>query len=107
MEEGTPFERWQRAGRLRLPADEAAVEMYGKASQVLTAAGFEHYEVGGVGGRGGGGSSRSCGERSEATGGGEAPGTRRSGNCRRGYWLAGMWSVEGGQVACIGQEDNS
>ncbi|KAG2442811.1 hypothetical protein HXX76_002890 [Chlamydomonas incerta] len=45
VEEGTPFERWQRAGRLRLPADEAAVEMYGTASRLLTAAGFEHYEV--------------------------------------------------------------
>ncbi|GLC51316.1 hypothetical protein PLESTB_000489300 [Pleodorina starrii] len=45
VEEGTPFERWQRAGRLRLPPDDAAVEMYGEASELLRAAGYEHYEV--------------------------------------------------------------
>ncbi|KAG2495696.1 hypothetical protein HYH03_006296 [Edaphochlamys debaryana] len=45
VEEGTPFERWRRAGRLALPPDDAAVEMYGTASELLGAAGFEHYEV--------------------------------------------------------------
>ncbi|GIL72807.1 hypothetical protein Vretimale_4490 [Volvox reticuliferus] len=45
VEEGTPFERWQRAGQLRLPPDDAAVEMYGEASELLRAAGYEHYEV--------------------------------------------------------------
>ncbi|EFJ52010.1 hypothetical protein VOLCADRAFT_42214, partial [Volvox carteri f. nagariensis] len=45
VEEGTPFSRWQRAGRLRLPPDDAAVEMYGEASELLRAAGYEHYEV--------------------------------------------------------------
>ncbi|GIL43165.1 hypothetical protein Vafri_964 [Volvox africanus] len=45
VEEGTPFDRWQRVGRLRLPPDDAAVEMYSEASELLRAGGYEHYEV--------------------------------------------------------------
>lgn len=45
VEEGTPFERWRQVGRIRLPPDDAAVEMYEAASERLRAAGYEHYEV--------------------------------------------------------------
>jgi hypothetical protein len=45
VEEGTPFARWQRAGRLTLPPDDSAVAMYGEASALLRTAGYEHYEV--------------------------------------------------------------
>ena len=45
MEEGTPFARWYEQGRLSFPRDDDAADMYGKAVQVLTSAGYEHYEV--------------------------------------------------------------
>lgn len=54
IEEGTPFGRWAREGRLSapdpggagaLPADDAAAEMYARAREVLGAAGYEHYEI--------------------------------------------------------------
>jgi oxygen-independent coproporphyrinogen-3 oxidase len=50
VEEGTPFARRYAPGAAPLPADEEAAAMYADASEVLSAAGYEHYEVcGGVG----------------------------------------------------------
>lgn len=46
IEEGTPFARWYSGGRDGvLPREPEAVEMFGMASHMLTAAGYEHYEV--------------------------------------------------------------
>jgi hypothetical protein len=46
VEEGTPFARWYTAGQAPLPDEGQAVDMYEMASRMLTAAGYEHYEVG-------------------------------------------------------------
>ena len=48
VEEGTPFARWYTAGKSPLPDEGQAVAMYQMASRILTAAGYEHYEVGGL-----------------------------------------------------------
>ncbi|GBF94884.1 coproporphyrinogen III oxidase [Raphidocelis subcapitata] len=45
VEEGTPFARRYSPGAAPLPADEEAAAMYADASEILTAAGYEHYEV--------------------------------------------------------------
>jgi oxygen-independent coproporphyrinogen-3 oxidase len=45
VEEGTPFARWFEQGKLLFPQDEAAATMYEEAVSLLTAAGYEHYEV--------------------------------------------------------------
>ncbi len=45
VEEGTPFARWFEKGRLSFPPDEEAAAMYSEAVAMLTAAGYEHYEV--------------------------------------------------------------
>jgi len=45
LEPGTRFERLHRNGNLSLPTEEEEVWMYEKAIQMLTQAGFEHYEI--------------------------------------------------------------
>jgi oxygen-independent coproporphyrinogen-3 oxidase len=45
VEEGTPFARWHDQGKLSFPSDDDAASMYAEAVEVLTAAGYEHYEV--------------------------------------------------------------
>ncbi len=45
IEEGTPFARWYEAGAAPLPPDDDAAEMFADAASMLTAAGYEHYEV--------------------------------------------------------------
>lgn len=45
IEENTAFGRWYTPGEFPLPSEESAAEMYTTAVQVLTSAGFEHYEV--------------------------------------------------------------
>eukprot|EP00741_Cyanophora_paradoxa_P016596 tig00020930_g16026.t1 len=45
LEGGTNFARRREAGRLHLPPEEAAADMYREASRVLREEGFEHYEV--------------------------------------------------------------
>lgn len=45
IEEGTPFFVDYEAGRLHLPPEEAEEAMFEQGSQLLTAAGFAHYEV--------------------------------------------------------------
>ncbi len=44
-EQGTPFFRQERAGRLRRAPDELERQMYVDAIETLTSHGFEHYEV--------------------------------------------------------------
>ena len=46
LEEGTPFARWSGQGKLSFPKDDDAADMYAEAVALLTAAGYEHYEVG-------------------------------------------------------------
>ena len=43
--EGTPFYRWREKGKLIPPNDETELELYLAASDKLTCAGFEHYEI--------------------------------------------------------------
>jgi coproporphyrinogen III oxidase-like Fe-S oxidoreductase len=45
VEEGTPFHRWQEAGKLDVPEESEDVGMLTAASSLLTKAGFEHYEI--------------------------------------------------------------
>jgi oxygen-independent coproporphyrinogen-3 oxidase len=45
IEERTPFYRRQQRGQLALPDEEAQVAMFERADQVLTAAGYMHYEI--------------------------------------------------------------
>jgi putative oxygen-independent coproporphyrinogen III oxidase len=45
VEPGTAFDRWYEAGVAPLPTDAMTAEMYRTAQQVLTQAGFQHYEV--------------------------------------------------------------
>ncbi len=45
MEEGTPFAKKYRVDAHPLPSQEAAADMYRRASSVLRGAGFEHYEI--------------------------------------------------------------
>jgi oxygen-independent coproporphyrinogen-3 oxidase len=42
---GTPFERWQGAGRLALPGDDDYATMYETIVDTLAAAGYAHYEI--------------------------------------------------------------
>jgi oxygen-independent coproporphyrinogen III oxidase len=45
LEPGTRFERLHAGGKLDLPGEDAELEMYERSIAVLTAAGYEHYEV--------------------------------------------------------------
>lgn len=45
VEEGTPFHRMQCEGRLELPGNDIEATMYEDAIEILTAAGFVHYEI--------------------------------------------------------------
>lgn len=45
VEEKTPFYRFYAPGSEPLPSDEMAASMYRLAQQVLTAGGYEHYEI--------------------------------------------------------------
>ncbi len=45
LEEGTPFYRDYRAGRLELPSWEENLEMYHRGLELIKAAGYHHYEV--------------------------------------------------------------
>ena len=45
VEERTPFYRRQQHGQLALPVEEAQVAMFERADQLLTAAGYVHYEI--------------------------------------------------------------
>jgi oxygen-independent coproporphyrinogen-3 oxidase len=45
IEERTPFYRRQQLGQLALPDEEAQVAMFERADQLLTAAGYVHYEI--------------------------------------------------------------
>lgn len=45
IEPGTAFGRYYQPGDKPLPTDDATVKMYCQAQQILTAAGYEHYEI--------------------------------------------------------------
>jgi putative oxygen-independent coproporphyrinogen III oxidase len=45
IEPGTAFGRYYKPGDNPLPTDEATVKMYQMGQQVLTSAGYEHYEI--------------------------------------------------------------
>ncbi|WP_373529470.1 radical SAM family heme chaperone HemW [Nostoc sp.] len=45
IEPGTAFNRYYKPGDSPLPTDETTVKMYQMAQQVLTNAGYEHYEI--------------------------------------------------------------
>ena len=45
VEQGTAFGRYFEAGAQPLPADETAAQMYRLAQEILTDAGYEHYEI--------------------------------------------------------------
>lgn len=45
IELGTAFGRYYQPGDRPLPTDDTTVQMYCKARQILTAAGYEHYEI--------------------------------------------------------------
>jgi putative oxygen-independent coproporphyrinogen III oxidase len=45
IEPGTAFGRYYKPGDRPLPTDESTVEMYKIGQQVLTSAGFDHYEI--------------------------------------------------------------
>ncbi|MCA1830331.1 MAG: radical SAM family heme chaperone HemW, partial [Actinobacteria bacterium] len=45
IEERTPFGKAVRSGRMRAPDDDALADKFELASEMLTASGFEHYEV--------------------------------------------------------------
>ncbi|MBP5975617.1 coproporphyrinogen III oxidase [Brasilonema sp. CT11] len=45
IEPGTAFGRYYKAGDQPLPTDETTVKMYRMAQQILTGAGYEHYEI--------------------------------------------------------------
>lgn len=45
VEERTTFHRWLHEGRIQLPGDELEREMFELAREILTAAGYDHYEI--------------------------------------------------------------
>ena len=45
VEASTPFARWVTNGRIKLPSDDIAADMYAYASEYLAVAGYEHYEI--------------------------------------------------------------
>ncbi|MBD1936630.1 radical SAM family heme chaperone HemW [Microcoleus sp. FACHB-68] len=45
VEQNTAFNRYYQAGVQPLPGDEMAAQMYRLAQQILTSAGYEHYEI--------------------------------------------------------------
>ncbi|MEH2325600.1 MAG: radical SAM family heme chaperone HemW [Nostoc sp.] len=45
IEPGTAFGRYYKPGDTPMPTDEATVKMYQMGQQVLTSAGYEHYEI--------------------------------------------------------------
>lgn len=45
VEPATPYARWAANGRIRLPQDDVAADMYAYAQGQLAAAGYEHYEI--------------------------------------------------------------
>lgn len=45
VEQGTAFGRYFESGAQPLPADETAAQMYRLAREILTAEGYEHYEI--------------------------------------------------------------
>ena len=45
IEPGTAFDRYYKPGDNPLPTDETTVKMYQMGQQVLTSAGYEHYEI--------------------------------------------------------------
>ncbi|WP_448267650.1 radical SAM family heme chaperone HemW [Nostoc sp. DSM 114159] len=45
IEPGTAFGRYYKPGDTPLPTDEATVKMYQMGQQILTSAGYEHYEI--------------------------------------------------------------
>lgn len=45
IEPGTAFNRYYQAGEQPLPTDDMTAQMYRTAQQVLTSAGYEHYEI--------------------------------------------------------------
>ncbi|PPS44369.1 coproporphyrinogen III oxidase [Chroococcidiopsis sp. TS-821] len=45
IEPGTAFNRYYEAGKQPLPTDDTTAQMYRMAQQVLTSAGYEHYEI--------------------------------------------------------------
>ena len=45
IEAGTPFHDMERSGKLALPEEETAAEMFENTSDLLIEAGFEHYEI--------------------------------------------------------------
>ncbi|HEX6972743.1 MAG TPA: radical SAM family heme chaperone HemW [Limnochordia bacterium] len=45
IEEGTPYGEWYARGQLRLPGEDAEADMYERAIERLSAAGYEHYEI--------------------------------------------------------------
>ncbi|GDX39998.1 coproporphyrinogen III oxidase [Armatimonadota bacterium] len=45
LEAGTRFERLYAGGKLELPSEDAETEMYERAIEILTSAGYQHYEV--------------------------------------------------------------
>lgn len=45
IEPGTAFGRYYKAGDQPLPSDQTTVNMYRMAQQILTKAGYEHYEI--------------------------------------------------------------
>ena len=45
VEPTTPYARWVGSGRVRLPADDVAADMYAHARERLAANGYEHYEI--------------------------------------------------------------
>lgn len=45
IEPRTAFDRWYQPGSAPLPSDETTAQMYRLAQQVLTNAGYEHYEI--------------------------------------------------------------
>ena len=45
VEPATPYARWVANGRIKLPADDIAADMYASARERLAGAGYEHYEI--------------------------------------------------------------
>ena len=45
VEPATPYARWMANGRIKLPADDTAADMYAFARERLANAGYSHYEI--------------------------------------------------------------
>lgn len=45
IEDGTPFGKWAAAGKLRVPDDDLAADLYQAAFDRMGAAGYQHYEI--------------------------------------------------------------